>query len=253
MDHTPENWQDRTELLLGPSNVERLKNASVLVIGLGGVGAVAAEMICRAGVGAMTIADGDRIEPTNLNRQLPALVSTLGCYKTEVVADRLKSIDPELDLNVKTGFLEGESISELLSTRRFDCVLDAIDSLTPKIQLAQACLTQHIPLVACMGAGARLDPEKIRCADISKTFCCPLARAYRTGLAKLGIRKGILAVFSSEPAIRSAIREDRSSPYKRSTTGTVSFMPAAFGCHCAAAVIRILTGCASELKNELNQ
>ena len=240
MDTAPQNWQDRTELLLGPDQVGRLKKASVLVIGLGGVGAVAAEMICRAGVGSMTIADGDRIEPTNLNRQLPALVSTLDRYKTEVMAERLKAVDPDLDLEFRTEFLEGEAIPALLDSRRFDCVLDAIDSLTPKIQLAQACLAQNIPLVACMGAGARLDPEKIRCADISKTFSCPLARAYRTGLAKLGIRKGIQAVFSSEPAIRSAIREDSSSRHKRSTTGTISFMPAVFGCHCAAAVIRTL-------------
>ncbi|MBE6371316.1 MAG: tRNA threonylcarbamoyladenosine dehydratase [Lentisphaerae bacterium] len=240
MNTVPQNWQDRTELLLGPDQVGRLKKASVLVVGLGGVGAVAAEMICRAGVGSMTIADGDRIEPTNLNRQLPALVSTLDRYKTEVMAERLKAIDPELDLEFRTEFLEGDAIPALLDSRRFDCVLDAIDSLTPKIQLARACLEKHIPLVACMGAGARLDPEKIRCADISKTFCCPLARAYRTGLAKLGIRKGIQAVFSSEPAIRSAIREDSSSPHKRSTTGTISFMPAVFGCHCAAAVIRTL-------------
>ena len=240
MNSSLENWRDRTELLLGSRNVDGLGKASVLVVGLGGVGAAAAEMICRAGVGSMTVADGDRIEPTNLNRQLPALSNTLDRYKTEVMAERLKAINPGLDLTVKTAFLEGDSIAALLKSRHFDCVLDAIDSLTPKIQLAQACLELKIPLVACMGAGARLDPEKIRCADVSKTFCCPLARAYRTGLAKLGIRKGILTVFSSEPAIRSAIREDFSSRFKRSTTGTVSFMPAAFGCHCAAAVIRTL-------------
>lgn len=240
MNSAPENWRNRTGMLIGSGNILRLEAASVLVVGLGGVGAAAAEMICRAGVGSMTIADGDRIEPTNLNRQLPALISTLDCYKTDVMADRLKAINPELDLAVRTGFIEGESVLALLQSRRFDCVLDAIDSLTPKIQLAQACLALHIPLVACMGAGARLDPEKIRCADLSKTFCCPLARAYRTGLAKLGIRNGIQTVFSAEPAIRSAIREDFSSPYKRSVTGTISFMPAAFGCHCAAAVIRTL-------------
>lgn len=240
MAHTPENWQDRTKLLLGRDQMEKLKNAAVLAVGLGGVGGAAAEMICRAGIGHLTIVDGDQVDPTNLNRQLPALVSTLGQYKTDVVAQRLKAINPDLDLECRTGFLEGEAIPALLKSRKFDCVLDAIDSLTPKIQLAQACLENHIPLVACMGAGARLDPEKVRCADISKTFSCPLARAYRTGLAKRGIRKGILAVFSTEAAIRTAIREDFSSPYKRSTTGTISFMPAIFGCHCAAAVIRSL-------------
>ena len=240
MTNTPENWQDRTELLIGSENVKLLKNASVLVVGIGGVGAVAAEMLCRAGIGHIALADGDQVEATNLNRQLPALVSTLGKYKTEVVAERLKAIHPDLDLQIHTGYLQGDAIPRLLNTRHFDCVLDAIDTLTPKIQLAQACLQQHIPLIASMGAGARINPEKILCADLSKTFNCTLAKAYRHGLAKLGIRHGIQAVFSTEPPIRTAVREEFSGPHKRSTAGTISFMPAVFGCHCAAAVIRLL-------------
>ncbi|MBO4648623.1 MAG: ThiF family adenylyltransferase, partial [Lentisphaeria bacterium] len=183
----PENWQDRTELLLGTEKLARLKNASVLVVGIGGVGAFAAEMLCRAGVGHMTLADGDRIESTNLNRQLPALISTLGKRKTEVVAERLKDIDPELELKLHPVYLQDDAIDALLDSDHFDCVLDAIDTLTPKIRLAKACLERHLPLVASMGAGARLDPEKIICKDISKTFNCTLAKAYRHGLSKLGI------------------------------------------------------------------
>lgn len=239
--NTPENWQDRTELLLGTEKLARLKKTSVLVVGIGGVGAFAAEMLCRAGIGRMTLADGDRIEATNLNRQLPALISTLGKQKTEVVAERLKDINPELDLQLCPVYLQDDAIDALLDSGRFDCVLDAIDTLSPKIRLAKACLERHLPLVASMGAGARLNPEKIVCTDISKTFNCTLAKAYRHGLAKLGIRRGIQAVFSTELPIKSAVREDFSGPHKRSTTGTISFMPAVFGCHCAAAVIRQLT------------
>ena len=236
----PENWQDRTALLIGLEKVKLLQDASVLIVGIGGVGAAAAEMLCRVGIGHMDIVDGDRIEATNLNRQLPALVPTLGRYKTEVVSERLANINPDLDLRSHPVYLRDDSIPELIDSRHFDCILDAIDTLTPKIQLAQAAVERGIPLIASMGAGARLDPEKITCADISKTFNCSLAKAYRHGLAKIGIRKGIQAVFSSEMPIRSAVREDFSGPHKRSTVGTISFMPAVFGCHCAAAAIRLL-------------
>ena len=236
----PENWQDRTALLIGMEKVKRLRKASVLIVGIGGVGAVAAEMLCRAGIGHMDIVDGDRIEASNLNRQLPALVSTLGRYKTALVAERLENINPDLDLRSHTVYLQHDSIPELLDSRQFDCILDAIDTPTPKIQLAQAAVERGIPLIASMGAGARLDPEKVSCTDISKTFNCSLAKAYRHGLAKIGIRKGIQAVFSSELPIRSAVREDFSGPHKRSTTGTISFLPAVFGCNCAAAVVRQL-------------
>ncbi len=235
-----ENWQDRTELLLGPEKLHILNKASVLVVGIGGVGAYAAEMLCRAGIGHLDLVDGDQAEATNLNRQLPALHSTLGQNKTEIMAARLKDIAPELDLRIHTEYLQDQAIPLLLESRHFDCVLDAIDTLTPKLQLAQACLQRSLPLVSSMGAGARLDPEKIICADISKTFNCTLAKAYRRGLAQLGIRKGIMAVFSTETPIRSAVREEFSGPHKRSTVGTISFMPAVFGCHCAAAVIRRL-------------
>ena len=148
MDQTPENWQDRTQLLLGNENIMRLNRASVLVVGIGGVGAYAAEMLCRAGIGRLTIVDGDQAEATNLNRQLPARVSTLGQYKTEIMAERLLDIHPGLDLTLRTEYLQDQAIPELLDSGHFDCVLDAIDSLTPKIQLAAACLERKIPLVA---------------------------------------------------------------------------------------------------------
>ena len=239
MMNTPENWQDRTELLIGKENILKLQNACVLIVGLGGVGGAAAEMIGRAGIGHLVIVDGDQVEATNLNRQLPALTSTLGQYKTEIIGARLKAIHPDLDLEIRTEYLLDSNIPSLLDSRHFDCVLDAIDTLTPKLQLAKAVLERGIPLVSSMGAGARLNPEKISCTDISKTYNCGLAKAFRHGLAQLGIRKGIQAVFSSELPIKEAIREEKGRN-KRSATGTISFMPAVFGCHCAAAVIRSL-------------
>lgn len=235
-----DNWQDRTELLIGKENTEKLKRAHVLAVGLGGVGGIAAEMLCRAGIGSMTIVDGDKVDVTNLNRQIPALHSTLGQYKTEAVGKRLLDINPELNLRIETLFLEESNIPELLESARFDCVLDAIDTLAPKIFLAKTCYEKHIPIVCCMGAGARENPEKVITADLSKTFGCPLAKAFRHGLAELGIRKGIPSVFSTEMPIRSAIRRDESMRNKKSTTGTISFMPAVFGCHCTAAVIKQL-------------
>ena len=233
-------WQNRTLLMLGEEKLERLAKAHVLAVGLGGVGAVAAEMICRAGVGRMTIIDGDTVDATNRNRQLPALISTLGKFKGDVVGARLMDINSSLQLTIRNEYLKEERIPELFETGKFDCVLDAIDTLAPKIHLSRCALEKGIPVVSSMGAGARLDPEKILCADISKTYNCSLARAFRQGLVRLGIRKGILAVFSTEPSIKEAIREATGLQNKRSVTGTISYMPALFGCHCAAAVIRIL-------------
>ncbi|MBO7146360.1 MAG: tRNA threonylcarbamoyladenosine dehydratase [Lentisphaeria bacterium] len=234
------DWQDRTRLLLGENSCDAFRDIHVLVVGLGGVGAYAAEMICRAGIGRMTIVDGDLVETTNLNRQLAALHSTLGQEKALVIGERLKDINPELDLRVISEYLTAERMGEVLSETRFDCVIDAIDSLAPKVELARCCVERDIPIVCSMGAGARMDPEQIRCVDVSKTFNCGLARAFRHGLSRYGIRKGVCTVFSSEQPVRTAIREERSGPNKCSVTGTISFIPAIFGCHCAAAAIRLI-------------
>lgn len=234
-----ENWLDRTELMIGKENVTRLQNSSVLVAGVGGVGGIASEMLCRAGVGRLVLIDADTVDMTNLNRQAAALHSTLGKEKVFVLEQRFKDINPQITLDVRPLFLTEDNIGPLLDELKVDCILDAIDTLGPKVTLSVEALKRNIPIVACMGAGARLDPEKIRCTDIGKTFSCPLAKAFRNALAKHRIRKGIRAVFSTEEAIRSAIRKDESRN-KKSVTGTLSFMPNLFGCHCAAEVLRLL-------------
>lgn len=241
MKHGESDWRQRTGLLLGENNLEKLISAHVLVIGLGGVGGIAAEMICRAGVGEMTIVDGDVIEETNRNRQIPALCSTVGLKKADVMRERLLDINPEMRLTSIGEYLRDEKMTEVLSLARYTCVLDAIDTLSPKIHLALYCLENNLPLVSCMGSGARMNPELIRCVDIEKTNHCALARAVRQGLHKHGFTNGgYQAVYSPEAPVEGSVVDsgDFAGPNKRSTTGTISYMPALFGCHCAAAVIR---------------
>lgn len=231
-------WQKRTELLYGEGSYKLLSESSVMIAGAGGVGGFAAEMLVRAGIGKLHLLDGDIVEESNCNRQLIALRSTIGRSKVEIWKERLSDINPALVLTISDDFYVTKDEWEKLLREKgpFTCVLDAIDTLSPKVSLIECVLEKKIPLVSCMGSGARMDPEKIRTADISKTFGCPLASAVRTRLRKQGITKGFSAVFSTENAIRSAIVESFSRN-KRSTVGTVSFMPAAFGCHCAAKVI----------------
>ncbi len=234
------NWQNRTQLLLGENAVRTFEKTHLFAVGTGGVGGIAIEMLVRAGIGEITIADGDLVDHTNRNRQIPALVSTTGRAKTEVMKERLLDINPDLKIHLVTKYLTAEDMEEILSARHFDIVLDAIDSVAPKNALLAGCVRRNIPVVSSMGSGAKLDPEKIQCADISKTKVCGLARAVRTGLAKMGIRHGVTAVFSTEEPVRQSIAASGEGPNKKSVTGTVSFMPAAFGCHCASAVIRLL-------------
>ena len=222
------NWNTRTELLLGADRMERLAHSHVLVVGLGGVGAYAAEQICRAGIGHMTIVDADTVNESNINRQLPALHSTLGMPKAEVVARRLLDINPRLKLNVLNEFLRDERTEEVLSATRYDFVVDAIDSLSPKVFLLYHAYQRNIPVVSSMGAGAKRDPSQVRIADISKTCNCALAN------------KGIPVVFSTEIANPDAVVEVEGEQCKRTTTGTVSYMPAIFGCYLASYVINQL-------------
>lgn len=233
------DWLERTELLLGPEKLKRLKNANVLVVGLGGVGAVAAEMICRSGVGKMTIADSDVVEPTNRNRQIAALVSTTGLPKTEILAKRLTDINPELKITVVNEFIRDEKAVELLKSQSFDYVVDAIDTLSPKVFLIQHCLKQQLNLISSMGAGGRMDPSVVRISDISKSFNCKLARIIRKRLAKLGIKKGFQVVFSPEEVDEKSVRVEESQN-KKSAVGTISYMPAVFGCFAASVVITYL-------------
>lgn len=233
------DWLDRTNLLLGPGKIEKLKNANVLVVGLGGVGAFAAEMICRAGVGKMTIADGDTVDTTNRNRQLPALVSTTNKPKTEVVANRLRDINPDLHLNVVFEFIRDEKAMELLKSQPFNYVVDAIDTLSPKVFLIHHCIDLGLNLISSMGAGGKMDPTQVKVSDISKSYNCKLARMIRKRLAKLGVKKGFKVVFSPEEVEEKAIRLEESQN-KKSSVGTISYMPAVFGCFAASVVIRDL-------------
>lgn len=232
------NWNSRTELLLGKERLERFSEAHVLVVGLGGVGAYAAEQICRAGIGQMTIVDADTVNESNLNRQLPALHSTLGEPKAEVVAARLMDINPELKLTVVNEFLRDERTEEILDHANYDFIVDAIDSLSPKVFLLYHALLRKIPIVSSMGAGAKIDPSQVRIADISKTSNCALAKAVRKRLRGLGVQKGIPVVYSTEMANPDAVIEVNDEACKRTTTGTVSYMPAIFGCFLASYVIR---------------
>lgn len=235
------NWNTRTELLLGADQMERLAHSHVLVVGLGGVGAYAAEQICRAGIGRMTIVDADVVNESNINRQLPALHSTLGMPKAEVMARRLLDINPKLKLTVLNEFLRDERTEEILSEATYDFIVDAIDSLSPKVYLLFHAYNRKIPIVSSMGAGAKIDPSQVRIADISKTSNCALAKAVRKRLRGMGISKGIPTVFSTEMANPAAIIEIDNEQCKRSTAGTVSYMPAIFGCYLASYVINQLT------------
>lgn len=225
-------------MLLGKERMEYLAGSHVLVVGLGGVGAYAAEQICRAGIGRMTIVDADTVNESNINRQLPALHSTLGESKAEVMARRLKDINPALELTVVNEFLRDERTEMILSAAPYQFVVDAIDSLSPKVYLLYHAFQKHIPVVSSMGAGAKTDPAQVRLADISKTTDCALAKAVRKRLRGLGIQKGIPVVFSTEPADPKAVIEVENEMCKRTTTGTVSYMPAIFGCYLASYVIR---------------
>ncbi len=230
-------WLERTSLLLGDEKLKKLQNTNVLVVGLGGVGAYAAEMIARSGVGRMTIADADTVSPTNINRQLIALHSTIGKEKAELMADRLRDINPEIELTVVNRFIKDDETDALLDSDKFDYVVDAIDTLSPKLALIKGCLDRNIPLVSSMGAGAKTDPTKMEICDIAKTHHCPLAHMLRKRLHKIGIRSGFRAVFSPEPVREGAmiLCEEQN---KKSNTGTISYIPALFGIGCASVVIR---------------
>ena len=235
-----EDWKQRTRLLLGEEKMERLQQAHVLVVGLGGVGAYAAEMIGRAGVGRMTIVDADTVQPTNINRQLPALHSTMGREKAEVLAARFKDINPDIQLTVLPVFLKDDNIPELLDAARYDFVVDAIDTLAPKCYLITEALKRHIKIVSSMGAGAKSDITQIRFADIWDTYHCGLSKAVRKRLQKLGIKRKLPVVFSTEQADPKAVLLTEDEQNKKSTCGTVSYMPAVFGCYLAEYVIKRL-------------
>ena len=237
-----EHWQERTELLIGKDRMQKLADAHVLVAGLGGVGAMAAEMICRAGIGSLTIVDADRIAPGNRNRQIPALISTEGKLKTEVVGKRLLDINPELRLKMVTEYMIDEKIPEILSLGHYDYVVDAIDTLSPKLYFIVECLHRNYRLISSLGTGRKFDPSLVRIADISETYNCKLSYYLRKKLHKLDIYSGFKVVFSPEDVNEGSMELIRDEKNKKSRVGTISYMPAVFGCFAASAVIRDIVG-----------
>lgn len=235
------DWLSRTELILGKEKLEKLRASNVLVVGLGGVGAYAAEMICRAGVGTMTIVDGDTIHKSNRNRQLPALKSNEGKSKAEVMGQRLKDINPALNLEVINEYIKDERMIEIID-KGYDYVVDAIDTLSPKVFLIYHSLQRNLPVVSSMGAGGKFDPLSVTISDISETNNCSLARILRKKLHRLGVRDGFTAIYSPEGIDRSKIVPTNGEQNKASIVGTISYMPATFGIACASVVIRDLAG-----------
>lgn len=234
------DWLERTELLIKDKGLEKLQKATVLVIGLGGVGSFAAEFLARAGIGNITIVDGDTVDITNINRQLPALHSTVGEPKATVVSERLLDINPKLNLTAINSFLNPENMEEILDSEKFDYVLDCIDSVTPKITLIKSAKRRKIKIISAMGAGGKTDPSKVLVRDISKTHNCFLAKQVRKRLKKENINKGIRCVFSTEVQNEESLKLTDGTNYKKSFYGTISFIPAIFGLYSAAEVINYL-------------
>ena len=233
------SWLSRTALLIGDGALQKLTQKHVMVVGMGGVGSFAAEFIARSGIGKMTIIDGDVVDPTNRNRQLPALSTNHGQPKVQIMAKRLKEINPELELNIVQEFVNPGMVQQQLSLQP-DYIIDAIDSITPKITFMQLAYESKIPMVSSMGAGGRLDPTRLQVADISKTYICPFAQQIRKMLKKQGIYKGIKTVFSAEEPLKESLLLTDGSNYKKSAYGTVSYMPATFGAVTASVAIRDL-------------
>ena len=233
------NWESRTELLLGKEKIDILHQSHVLVAGLGGVGSIAAEMLVRAGIGRLTIADYDVVTESNRNRQIIALSSTEGLNKTEVTSSRLMDINPGLELTINKNYLIREAIPALLETH-FDYVIDAIDTMSPKLYLITHCLEKKYRLVSSMGAGGKFNPEEIEIADISKSYQCRLAHYIRKHLHKKGIFTGFKVIYSPEPVSKKAVQLTNGDKNKKSVPGTISYMPVVFGCYAASVVIRDL-------------
>lgn len=236
------SWLGRTKLLIGDEKLEKLQKAHVLIVGMGGVGSFAAEFIVRGGVGTVTIVDGDVVDPSNRNRQLPALATTHGISKVDIMAERLLAINPELNLTKINSFLSPKKAEEILSSQKFDYVMDCIDSITPKLTLLTTAHAKGLKIISSMGAGGKLDPTKLVYGDIFDTKQCFLAKTVRKRLRMKGILTGINVVYSTEEVITDSLMLTDGSNFKRSAYGTISYLPAAFGGVCASVVLRELIG-----------
>lgn len=234
----PAYWLERTELLIGDESLAKLKAARILLVGLGGIGSYAGEFLVRAGIGDLTIIDGDVVDPTNKNRQLQALDSTIALSKVELLKSRFLDINPELSLTCYDHFMMPEDMHQLLVNNRYDFILDCIDSVQPKLHLIQSAKITKQKIISAMGAGGKLDPTAMRVADISDTKECKFAKSVKKALKRKGIREGVLVVFSEEIQPKSALKMTDGTKFKRSFYGTISYMPALFGLYMASEVIR---------------
>lgn len=234
---------ERTQILIGPEGLSRLRKAHILVAGLGGVGGIAAEALVRAGVGQITLLDHDTVSLSNLNRQIIALHSTLQRQKAELVAERLHDINPEVVTTVLTDFLRPENAGTLVADTPYDYILDCIDSIACKAALVAAAQNARCPIVSSMGAGGRLDPTRVKIAKLNQTHSCALAREMRKSLKRLAANLNYPVVFSDEPAVVKGLpHEPVSGPAgrPRAVNGTISYMPAIFGLTLAGHTIREL-------------
>ncbi len=235
--------QERTRILIGPEGVAALGEKHVMVVGLGGVGSYAAEALVRSGIGRVTIVDHDQVAPSNCNRQLPALQSTVGRPKVEVVGERLLDINPGLTLHVRSVFVTPDNCEQLVTGEAVDFVLDCIDSIACKAALVRTCQNAGVPVISALGAGGRMDVTRVRITTLEQTEVCPLAREMRKRLRQLGGSLQYPVIFSDELPVKALPHEplDGGQPGRpRAVNGSSSFLPGMFGLMQAGYVIRTL-------------
>lgn len=232
---------ERSHILIGDEGIKRLQDSHVFLAGMGGVGSFTAEALARMGVGELTLIDHDVVSGSNMNRQLVALQSTIELSKADVMAERIKDINPDCKINILKEFLTPESIPELLK-QDFDVIVDAIDSMSSKATLLETAWRNKTPVFASMGAGGKLDPTQVRTGDIMKTSMCKLAKQLRGHLRKRGVGKGIQAVYSIEQPMPALPPESVGRGRPRAVNGTVSYMPSIFGLTLAGMVINHIIG-----------
>lgn len=237
VDYERNNWQVRSELLLGADQMQRLRESHVLVVGLGGVGGYTVEMLVRSGIGALTIVDNDKVHESNVNRQIIALHSTIGESKVSLWEQRLMDINPDLRLTSSELFVRDDETDQLLERAKYDFVIDAIDTLSPKVHLIKSLVERDIPFISVMGTGAKLDPREIRINRMDRAKNCPLARMIRKRLRKLGVSLKFKVVYSEELPRYQAIEVTDGEQNKKSITGTIAYNPAVAGCYAAYAAI----------------
>lgn len=226
--------------MYGTQATTRLTQAHILIVGCGGVGGYTAEMLTRAGIGTLTLVDADTISDTNRNRQIIALTSTIGQTKVHALAARLKDINPDININIIPEYIKDQRITDILDATHYDFIADAIDTLAPKVFLLHEAHRRGIPTVSSMGSGGKSDPTQVRIADIDKSDYCKLARMVRKRLHRLGTRNGITAVYSPEVVPPHRIIITNGENNKKSNVGTISYMPAIFGCHMASHIINTI-------------